>query len=155
MRYAMVTNHLRHRDFTNNLTILQRPYGAMPAARRIVRLFYINFQTSYGARWSLGTALDIVRCPACVCTHRTGTGFRASDDVWQAPGTLKNLLTNRPMPVRAPDDARPGTGRCFMNRTCHRWEATCFCRRTYCMCIYISFLKTKNINTNNIFRLSS
>jgi len=30
---------------------------------------------------------------------------------------IKNLLTNRPMPVRAPDDARPGTGRCFMSPT--------------------------------------
>jgi len=30
---------------------------------------------------------------------------------------LKNLLTNRPVPVRAPDDARPGTGQCFMSRT--------------------------------------
>jgi len=41
---------------------------------------------------------------------------RASYDVWQAPGTFKNLLTNRPMPVRAPDDIRSGTGRCFMSR---------------------------------------
>jgi len=38
-------------------------------------------------------------------------------DVRQAPRTLKNLLTNRPMPVRAPDNARPGTGQCFMSRT--------------------------------------
>ena len=30
---------------------------------------------------------------------------------------LKILLTNRPMPVRSPDDARPGTGRCFMSPT--------------------------------------
>jgi len=27
------------------------------------------------------------------------------------------MLTNRPMPVRAPDDTCPGTGRCFMSRT--------------------------------------
>jgi len=38
--------------------------------------------------------------------------FRAPYD-WQAPGTFRNLLTNRPMPARAPDDARPGTGLCL------------------------------------------
>jgi len=70
--------------------------------------------------------------PAGACTHRTCTGrflfnklivlFQrcstgqrtvlggTSYDVWQAPRTFKNLLTNRPMPVRAPDDARAGTG---------------------------------------------
>ena len=79
------------------------------------------------------------RRPAGVCTYRTGTGRflfkiyivrfqrcssghravpgRASYDVSQAPGTFKNLFTNRPMPVRTPDDARPGAGRCFMRRT--------------------------------------
>jgi len=30
---------------------------------------------------------------------------------------------------------------------CHRWEATCFCRSTYCIYRDISLLKTKNINT--------
>jgi len=34
-----------------------------------------------------------------------------------APEIFKNLLSNRPMPVRAPDDARPGAGRCDMGRT--------------------------------------
>jgi len=116
------------------------------------------------------------RCPAGVCTHRTGTGRflykeiivrfqwcptghrtvpgRTSYDVWQAPRTFKNLLTNRPMPVRAPDDVRPGTGRCpsghrpmFYESNCHQWEATCFCRCTYCIYIDISLLKTKNIIT--------
>ena len=48
----MVTNHLRAPYgvyFTNNRTILRRPYGARPAAGRIVRFFTI--------------LLDIVRCP--------------------------------------------------------------------------------------------
>jgi len=58
----------------------------------------------------------IVGFQRCASGHRTVPG-RASYDVWQAPGTLKNLFTNRPMPVRAPDDARTGTGRCFMSRT--------------------------------------
>ena len=52
MLYAMVTNNLRAPYgvyFTKNRTILRRPYGARPAAGRIVR-FFINF-------------LDIVRCP--------------------------------------------------------------------------------------------
>jgi len=91
-----------------------------------------------GKMTSAGHRMVPRRRPAGVCTHRTGTGrflFKiyivrfhwcpsghrtvpgwASYDVWQAPGTLKNLLTNRPMPVRAPDDARPGTGQCFMSR---------------------------------------
>jgi len=50
--YAMVTNHLRAPYgvyFTINRTILRRPYGARPAAGRIVRYFIIF--------------LDIVRCP--------------------------------------------------------------------------------------------
>ena len=49
---AMVTNHLRQPYgvyFTNNRTILRRPYGARPAAGRIVRFMII--------------CLDIVRCP--------------------------------------------------------------------------------------------
>ena len=43
--YAMVTNHLRAPYgvyFTKNRTILQRPYGARPAAGRIVR-FLLSF----------------------------------------------------------------------------------------------------------------
>jgi len=35
----------------------------------------------------------------------------------------------------------------FYESNCHRWEATCFCRSTYCIYIDISLLKTKNINT--------
>ena len=49
---AMVTNHLRAPYgvyFTKNRTILRRPYGARPAAGRIVRFFIIF--------------LGIVRCP--------------------------------------------------------------------------------------------
>ena len=48
----MVTNHLRAPYgvyFTKHRTILRRPYGARPAAGRIVRFFIIF--------------LDIVRCP--------------------------------------------------------------------------------------------
>jgi len=54
---AMVTNHLRAPYgvcFTVKRTILRRPYGARPAAGRIVRFLNI-FKTSHGARWSLGT----------------------------------------------------------------------------------------------------
>ena len=49
-----------------------------------------------------------------------------SYDVLQSPGTIENLLTNRPMPGRAPDDARPGTGRCFMSRTATREKRRVF-----------------------------
>jgi len=48
----MVTNHIMAPYgvyFTKNRTILRRPYGARPAAGRIVRFFIIS--------------LDIVRCP--------------------------------------------------------------------------------------------
>ena len=147
----MVTNHLRAPYgvyFTKNRTILRSPYGAWPAAGKIVRFFiifldivrcplkfryYLKFN---GARTAFGRVNEgkmtsdthrtgtgrflfkiyIVRFQRCPSGHRTVPG-RASYDVWQAPGTFKYLLTNRPMPVRAPDDARPGTGRCFMSRT--------------------------------------
>jgi len=45
----------------------------------------------------------IVRFQRCPTGQRTVPG-RTSYDVWQALRTLKNLLTNRPMPVRAPAD---------------------------------------------------
>ena len=51
------------------------------------------------------------------------------------------------MPVRAPDDARPGTGRCFVSRTATGEKRRVFCRSTYCIFIDISLLKTKIINT--------
>jgi len=141
-------------------------YGARTAFGRVIE----GKMTSAGHRTVPG------RRPAGVCTHRTGTGRflftkfivrfqqcptghrtvpgRTSYDVWQAPRTLKNILTNRPMNVRAPDDVRPGTGRCpsghrpmFYESNCHRWEATCFCKSTYCIYIDKSLLKTKIKNT--------
>ena len=61
---------------------------------------------------------------------------------------LSNLLKN----CRCPSGHRT----MFYESNYHRWEATCFCRRTYCIYIDISFLNTKNINIlNNIFRLCS
>jgi len=98
--YAMVTNHLQAPYgvyFTKNRTILRRPYGARPAAGRIVR-FFINFldivrclvKFSYylkfqGARTAFGRVNEGKmtsaghrtvpgRRPAGVCTHRPGTG---------------------------------------------------------------------------------
>jgi len=97
---AMVTNHLRAPYgvyFTKNRTILRSPYGARPAAGRIVR-FLINFLDIvrcpvkfryylkfYGARTAFGRVNEGKmtsaghrtvpgRRPAGVCTHRTGTG---------------------------------------------------------------------------------
>ena len=96
----MVTNHLRTPYgvyFTKNRTILRRPYGARPAAVRIVRVFinfldivrcpvkfryYLKF---HGARTAFGRVNEDKmtsaghrtmpgRRPAGVCTHRTGTG---------------------------------------------------------------------------------
>jgi len=123
--------------------------------------YYLKF---HGARTAFGWVIEGKmtstghrtvpgRRPTGVCTHWTGTGRflfknfivrfqrcptgRTSYDVWQAPRTLKNLLINRPMPVRAPADV-------FYESNCHRWEATWFCRRTYCIYIYIySLLETK------------
>ena len=68
---------------------------------------------------------------------RTEPG-RASYDVWQAPGTLTNLYKIG----RCPSGHRP----MFYEPNCYRWEATCFCRSTYCIYIDILLLKTKNIN---------
>jgi len=97
---AMVTNHLRAPYgvyFTQNRTILRSPYGARPAAGRIVR-FVINFLDIvrcpvkfryylkfHGARTAFGRVNEGKitsaghrtvpgRRPAGVCTHRTGTG---------------------------------------------------------------------------------
>jgi len=47
--------------------------------------------------------INIVRFQRCPSRHRTVPG-RTSYDVWQAPGTFKNLLIIRQMPVRAPAD---------------------------------------------------
>jgi len=58
-------------------------------------------------------------------------------DVWKEQGTFENLYTNRPMPIRA----------MFYESNCHRWEATCICRSTYWICIDISLVKTKILNS--------
>ena len=97
---AMVTNHLRAPYgvyFTKNRTILRSPYGARPAAERIVRFFIyfsdivrcpVNFRyylKFHGARTAFGRVNEGKmtsaghrtvpgRRPAGVCTHRTGTG---------------------------------------------------------------------------------
>jgi len=150
----MVTNHLRAPYgvyFTKNCTILRRPYGAQPAAGRIVRFFIIfldivrclvkfrYYLKFHGTRTAFGRVIEgkmtsaghrtvSRRRPAGVCTHRPAPDnfcfnfisydFNgASCDVLQSPETVENLLTNRPMPVWAPDDARSGTGRCFMSQT--------------------------------------
>jgi len=96
----MVTNHLRAPYgvyFTKNRTILRRPYGARPAAWRIVRFFYqvldivrcpVKFRyylKFHGARTAFGRVNEGKmtsdghrtvpgRRPVGVCTHRTGTG---------------------------------------------------------------------------------
>jgi len=97
---AMVTNHLRAPYgvyFTKNRTILRRPYGARPAAGRIVRFFIIfldivrcpvkfrYYLKFHSARTAFGRVIEGKitsaghrtvpgRRPAGVFTHRTGTG---------------------------------------------------------------------------------
>jgi len=125
---AMVTNHLRAPYgvyFTKNRTILRRPYGARPAAGRIVR-FLINFLDivrcpvkfmSYlkfhGARTAFGWVNEGKmasaghrsvpgRRPAGVCTHRTGTGrfclkFISYDSNGARPGTVRCPAGHRTM----------------------------------------------------------
>ena len=44
---------------------------------------------------------------------------------------------------RCPSGHRP----MFYESNCHRWEATCICRSTYWICIDISLVKTKNLNS--------
>jgi len=149
----MVTNHLRAPYgvyFTKNRTILRRPYGARPAAGRIVR-FFINF-------------LDIVRCPVrfryYLKFHGARTAFgrvnegkltsagarpafahiaRAPDDFClkfisydsngARPGIVRCLTSARNFQIslNKSADARPGTGRCpsghrpmFYEPNCHR-----------------------------------
>ena len=112
----MVTNHLRAPYgvyFTKNRTILRRPYGARPAAGRIVR-FFINF-------------LDIVRCPVkfryYLKFHGARTAFGRVNEgkmtsAVRCPGGARPVFAHI---ARAPDDfclkfisydsngARPGT----------------------------------------------
>jgi len=122
----MVTNHLRAPYgvyFTQNRTILRRPYGARPAAGRIVR-FFINF-------------LDIVRCPVnfryylkfhgartafgrvikgkiTSAGHRTAPGRRFHTSDGHRTIFVKYLYRTIPTaPVRAPYGARPGIVRCL------------------------------------------
>jgi len=52
-------------------------------------------------------------------------------------------------------DARPGTGRCIISRTVTGVKERVFAEVHYVINIHISLLKTKNINTKYIFRLSS
>jgi len=86
---------------------------------------------------SNGARPGTVLCPA-----------RTPYDVWQAPRTLKNLLTNRPMPVRAQADVL------WVELPPARSDV--FCRSTYYIYIDISLLKTKIINTKKKkFRLSN
>jgi len=126
LSYAMVTNHLRAPYgvyFTKNRTILRRPYGARPAAGRIVR-FLINF-------------LDIVRCPVNFRYYlkfhgaRTAFGRVTEDKITSAghrtvPGRRLHTSdghrtifdwdlyrTIPTVPVRVPYGARPGIVRCL------------------------------------------
>jgi len=130
-------------------------YGAQPAAGRIVR-FFINF-------------LDIVRCPvkfryylkfqgALTAFGRVnerkifGRRLHISDGhrtCGARLGIVRCLTSGRNFQksLHKSADARPGTGRCpsghrpmFYVLNCHRWEATCSCRRPYCIYIDISFL---------------
>ena len=92
---AMVTNHLRAPYgvyFTQNRTILRRPYGARPAAERIVQFFIIfldivrcpvkfrYYLIFHGARTAFGRVIEGKitsvpgRRPASVFIHWTGTG---------------------------------------------------------------------------------
>ena len=112
----MVTNHLRAPYgvyFTKNRTILRRPYGARPAAGRILR-FFINF-------------LDIVRCPVKFSYYlkfhgaRTAFGRVNEGKMTSAGHGARPAFAHI---ARAPDDfclifisydsngARPGTVRC-------------------------------------------
>jgi len=76
--------------------------------------------------------------------------YGARPDIVRCLTSIKNIKKS----LNKSADARPGTGRCpfgnrpmFYESNCHRWEATCFCRCTYCIYIDISLLKNKNKNT--------
>jgi len=97
----MVTNQLRAPYgvyFTKNRTILRRPYGALPAAGRIVR-FFIN-------------VLDIVRCPVkfryCLKFHGARTAFGTVNEGKMASAGHRTVPGRRPAGVCT---QRTGTGR--------------------------------------------
>jgi len=128
--YAMVTNHLRAPYgvyFTKKRTILRGPYGARPAAGRIVRFFIIcldivrcpvnlrYYLKFHGARTAFGRVIEGKvtsaghrtvpgRRPAGVFTHRTGTGrfwlnkiFLSYDSNGARPGTVRCPAGHRTM----------------------------------------------------------
>ena len=160
---------------TKNRTSLRYPYGAQPAAGRIIIWYYDK-----------KAFLDIVECllklkhylkfhgaRAAFCrviegkTTSTGLLHTSEGNQTVLVQYLNRSIQRRPsrhrtVPNLASYDIRkaPRTSRpipvqasddarpIFFESNCHRWKATCICRSTYCIYInYTSLLKTKNINT--------
>jgi len=135
--------------------------------------YYLKF---HGARTAFGRVIEGKitsaghrtvpgRHSAGIFTHRTGTGrflfniyivrfqFRLRCPAWHRTMSDKRQeISKIALQIeRCPSGTRP----MFYESNFHRWEATCFCRRTYCIYIDIVLLKTKKHKYKNIFRLSS
>jgi len=128
--YGHRTASISHKKSYDSTAPVRRPYGARPAAGRIVRFFvlfdiircpvkfsyYFKF---HGARTAFRRAIGVTLTSAGhrVHTsdgHRTILGWNSNRTISTAAGhrtmckkskeLSKNLYTNRPMPVRAPAD---------------------------------------------------
>ena len=145
------------------LKISRRPYGVLVGSTRIKWHRPGTVRCPDGARQAFA---HIGRAPDDFCLK-----FISYDSNSACPGTVRCPAGHRSMSdkrrelsnislqiVRCPSGHRTMPSRhrsMFYESNCHRWAATCFCRKTYCIYRHISFLKTKSINIDNIFRLSS
>ena len=139
-------------------------YGHRTASGRIVRLF-LSF-------------LDIIRSPVkfsyYLKFHGALTAFcRVIEGTMTSAGhrfhrnsnrTVSTAAGHRTMCENSKELSKISIriGRCpsghrpmFYESNCHRWEATCICRSTYWICIDISVVKTKNLNSSIIICFAS
>jgi len=85
-----------------------------------------------------------------------GLNFKSYDFNSDCSGTVLCSAGHRTMREKSKKLSKISIqiGRCpsghrsvFYESNCHRWEATCICRSSYWICIDISLVKTKNLNS--------
>jgi len=142
-----------------------RFYGARPAAGRIVRFFcqfldiircpvkfsyYIKF---HGARTAFCWVIEGTMTSA---GHRLHTSDGHRTIFGNLNRTISTAAGHRTMCEKSKELSKISLqiGRCpsghrpmFYESNCHQWEATCICRSTYWICIDMSLVKIKNLNS--------
>jgi len=137
----MVTNHLRAPYgvyFTKNRTILRRPYGARPAAGRILLFFIIvldivqcplkfrHYLKFHGARTAFGRVIEGTMTSAGHLTapvwllHTSDyfcSKFKSYDSNGDRHRTMSDKRKELYKTYLIKSGHRPDTGRCFVSRT--------------------------------------